>query len=388
MSYSIVPSHMAVITEWGPKNQNGHDRNLMKVAQFTASDLRDIGAGVSLYLQQNSTKKREHAARHIARKGLPVRRVQTGLDVINQLAAVGLSWVDVRSIVVHEDTNSTVQKTADELKNRAGEGQHHVWYEIDWVKPPDLRPEAPPRPAAHVQRTTPALTPEQIASRAEQRRRDQERNRLAREAREERDRQERRATWEREMIDNVVIDNVRQTGEAVIQAGKVKVELGEDGAAVLLYKKYASDPYQAVDRNTGKYQEEQGYSWLNQAFDRRFLRYFNALAEQAEGKETPYAPEPLSEAYCQGTYERALKADMIRIIKDPERGTTFQYAGFPHHQAIEYGTLFMKNYGLMDLDRNIVYVTIAGTMKIERLIHPDFAKFLTMKKAELDAVNS
>src|SRR4051812_30750808 len=97
-------------TEWGPKNHEQDTRNLVKVAQFSAPDLRDIGAGVTSYLEQNRQKKRAHAAQHTARKGLPLKRVQAGLDVLNQLGAIGKSWNDVHSIEIYEDTSSTIEQ--------------------------------------------------------------------------------------------------------------------------------------------------------------------------------------------------------------------------------------------------------------------------------------
>lgn len=386
MSYSIVPSHMAGGKEWGPTDHNADDRNLVKVAQFSGEDLRNIDVGVTAYLAQNPGKKRDHAVQHISDKRLPVKRVQVALDTLNQLGAVGKSWADIRSIEIHEDTNNAVSSESKEGKHKAGEGEPHLWYTVDWINPP--KPVVP----EHIQKAQQILAESQRRREAEERRRQsEERRERARQRKAESQEQMRRLmqehdmlTWQRELIDDAVIDNGMQNGNALLHNGQIKIDLGEDGIATILLRQWGD--YHVVDRTTGAYKKDGESSLFSPRIKQNLMRYFNFRADQAEGKDIEYAPEPLSKVLCEDIFKRAIDGEMIRVVKDPERGTVFQYAGFPNSGAIQYGSLFMKNYAAMDLDTNTVKVIIGGIVneEFERPIHPHFAEFLREKKAALD----
>lgn len=289
------------------------------------------------------------------------------MDILNQLYLIGKTGNDVRSIVVREDMNRCT-----------------YWYEIDWVNPPAEKPVTPaqPRPQAKSDQIIyPFKTAEQRLREGGEIAEAKERRRRQREEKEARAKEEERKRAEIEAINGVVIDVVRETTEQLIKDNYLKIELGEDGKAVILYRELGFRGYNPIDRENGTFKKYADSLWTD-SIKPEFLSYFNVLAQQAEGQEVSYTTSRHTPEVCQAGYERALKAGLLIVYQDPEKDTTFYYTRYSQPPIYSF---LLRSHGEMDLERNVV---IAGTFSdIEKVrpIHPDFANFLRQKKIELDS---
>lgn len=356
--------------EWGPKNVPLENRKLLEVTQFSGRLLQNIDARTTSYLNANPGTTRSEAVAQLTGKDKEARRMQSGLDILNQLSVVSRIAEDVRSVIVRRDINSGI-----------------YWYEIDWVNPPIEKPAATAQPATKArsgQSIYPFKTAEQRqtdrASRINEAREKRQRKRADQEARE---REQERERAEREVINGVVIDAVRETTQQIMKDGFLKIELGEDDKAVILYREFGFGEYSVIDRENGTYNTHGDKSplWKN-SINPAYCRYFNILAQQAEGQKVEYTPEPHTPEVCQDTYERALKVGLLRVVQDEEKGTVFQYVRYAHTTLF---TFLYGIYGEMDLERNVVIANTSLDPERIRPIHPDFAEFLRQKKVELDS---
>ncbi len=183
----------------------------------------------------------------------------------------------------------------------------------------------------------------------------------------------------------MVIDRGKEVCQNLIDSESIKIELGEKGSAVILYREYRREEYKQVDRETGEYHPYPEENFLLYPYTNSItpesLRYYNILAKQMEGKKVVYLPTPLTLDVCEDIYQRALKIGVIRIRQNPDEGTLFQYVLPEAH----LGPIYLHaNYGKMNLEENTVDASTIYHNRT-RPIHSDFANFLKLKKAELDS---
>lgn len=108
-------------SEWGPKNVSLDNRRLREVTRFNGDHLAAIDGIVTTYLEENPHSTRNQAVEELAKNLDQAKRIQSGLDVLNQLSVVHRKGYDVRTVIVREDVNN-----------------HHYYYDIDWRREPDV----------------------------------------------------------------------------------------------------------------------------------------------------------------------------------------------------------------------------------------------------------
>lgn len=342
--------------EWGPKNVPREKRLLREVTRFFGPYLQNIDTGFAEWLQTHPELSRVQIVGCLAKTEKEANRIQLGLDVLNQLRVVDRNGKDVRTVVVREDISSTIQN---------GPGRHHYYYEIDWINKPDEKPVPPPvsvKPRAEKPVYPFTTQAEREAKRAASQRR--------RQSQLERRWEEERIQAERTAIGEVVIDRGRELGEECMKGGVIRVELGDDGIAVIS----RSTPFgnERVDRQNGKFGERLPSMRLRHDV----LAYVEVLAQKLEGSEVDeYSPNQLDPTVIEDTYERAIQHRMIIVKPNPHGGIEFYYSFLSPSP-------FVSNYQRIDLNRGVI--ENKGLFREERPIRPQFIEFLRQKKAELE----
>lgn len=345
--------------EWGPKSQPLVNRRLFEVTRIPGEQLTAYQADVQEYTQANPQAPRDDVVLAIAKDEKNIRRADTAIDVLNQLHIVGRSAEDVRSVVVRDDANHKV--TSGE-KVRNGDGNPHRYYTIDWVKEPDPLPEVKkPEPPKKQQR--PQQAPSAI--------------RRTRESNYDRERRERRDHLKREerlrAIDRTIIDPVPDMVRSQLADGFSKIEVGEDGVANLYTKKgLFTNGHVPVNRETGALEG----TFESMEIKKEYMKYYEHLMKIAEGNESTYAPESLTEEQCEKAFKDAVETWLLQTEIDDDGSVTFYYLKNPN----EFLGLF-SGYAIMNLETG----TVAAGREEEkrtRLIHPDFTAFLRKIKTE------
>lgn len=349
--------------EWGPKSLPLENRRLLDVTQFRGNLLQDINDKTSSYLKEHPSATRDEAVTQLDMNMKPAR-IQSALDVLNQLSTIGRSGEDIRFVTVRQDLN-----------------KGSYWYEIDWINEPVEKPASPPQAAPQMRPTPPPIYPfktaaQRAAEREEEKQVSRLKERMIRESIKNREDAEKRRI---EVINRVIINTVREDTDQLIEDRKLKIDLGKDGVAVISYRKYLFEQYSVVDREKGTYQY--GFRSLEEQIDPKYFHYFSILAQQAEGKKVEYVPDPYPPMICQYAYYHALELGLLRIVQNPNKGTIFQYV---RHNFFTLYNFIYGTYGDMDLERNIVTTSIPTNPNATRPINPEFAEFLKQKKIELD----
>lgn len=350
------------VTEWRPRNVPGENRLLREVTRFFGSQLQDIGTKVTSWLQTHPESTRDQAVSQLAKTEKEANRIQLGLDVLNQLSVIDRDGNDVQNIIVREDTKSTIQKDPP--------GQHHYYYEIDWINEPDEKPTPPPAPVvqAHTQKPVyPFKTAaEQAAEKAAFQRR--------RQSQLERRLEDERIQDENEAIREVIIDRGRELGEECMEGEVMRIELGDDGIAVILRSTAFGDLQ--VNRQNGRFGEEL-FLFADQ-IRRDVLAYVEVLAKKLEGREVDeYSPDQLDPQVIEDTYERAIRHKMLLVERSPETGIVeFYYLSYS--DIVDF-----THYERIDLGRMVVELS-NDLLNKKRPIRPQFVEFLRQKKAELE----
>lgn len=152
----------------------------------------------------------------------------------------------------------------------------------------------------------------------------------------------------------------------------MRIDVAEQ-TATIIYRFWGREL--TVDRQTGVFYPYKDSTLDPQRINGEPFAYLKVLADKAEGKETEYTPKQHAPQVCEDIYERALKAEMIKVVRG-EDGVVFEYPRFPD-------LLVFYSYGKMDLD--------AGHVLVEedrvKPINPSFRDFLKNKKAELEREN-
>lgn len=288
--------------------------------------LRDVKKNVEeLYEGQPLSERydRDYIAQTIAITPEEAPRVQTALDALNQLEAIKMPVTQVErfSVVNFEDG-----KTVYQFKK---------------------------------------VSPEKAAS---ERRADQ------RERRRQQEEETKKRERERESIDSVVIDKGLEIGEASLKADVVRIQLDENGKAVVLYKSFGD--YVKVDRKTGSYKRFEG-SILDYALREDVMHFYDHKARELEGEEVgEYSPRAVKQEVLEDTYHRAVESKILDIQRWSGNEVQFFYQGF--------GGFIGPRYGQVVLDENKVVEDIGGFIPKERPLNSQFGEFLKQKKAELE----
>lgn len=361
-----------------------------EVTRFSGVYLKEIWQRVNEYDQFYPDGDRDELVQTISLEASEQPRVNRALDALNQLSVLGIKKGEigsrVRTFVVQQMTPPG-----------------RAVYDVTWagVKPESLAKPKEPSKTSQLQSPTLHGQPMQVAYpfktqaqriQAQNERDTQSDKEPRRENRHDRRKRQRREVEElerqakeRAAIEDVIIDRGRELGELHLEKQMIKIELGKDNEAVILYRPlFRTNPdgtpkYAEVDRATGHLPEDD-ILFYDRVFRPDMLRYFEVKAQTLEGKVAePYSPFPLTPDELQDVYDRALQAEIIRVECTPQSGVEFYYLvllGFMQH----------KYYGKMDLERMIVEPTEISQK--EQPLNPQFAEFLRLKKAELESSQS
>lgn len=339
-------------SEWGPKDASLEKHSLLEITRFSGSQLQDIDSRVTEYLHTNSDSTREEAVGQMAASEKQASRIELALDTLNQLSQVNRSGQDVISVIVRQDVNSSISRIR---------GAKHLYYEIGWINEPDKKPEPEPVPK-------PVEKPVAYPFITEKQRAGGDSYREFREKRRQEREEQERIEAERKQIESVVIDIGREVGEKSLAQGTVKIELGEDGSAVILFNENAvinpdgTPKYVVVDRKTGEYND-----WY--AIRPEVLLYYEVQAQKLEGKDGVYTPSLVVADTLQETYDLAVKRKII-TVQYGETGVGFYYHGSIWGSSVSWR---------MDLKRELAIFSSSI-----RPLNPQFVDFLKKKKAELE----
>lgn len=352
---SIVTDYMAG-TEWGPKNVSKGKENLVEVTRFTSGQLGEISTSVRSYLSEHPDTTRYEAVNALGQQNVKqIKRIDKGLDVLNQLSIVNRNHADLRSLIVREDLNSTAEHA---------DGTHHLYYEIDWENAPDVKTEPVAKPSPRAGKDNKKQEP------AGERQTHVPRNPAA-ERKQRREIAETEA--ERTVLEEVMFDKGRELYRANIQSEMISLEHGDDGVIKVMYRPHGifGDTLQ-VDRGTGVYKE----FYSSYVFRADLLRFINTEAEKLEGKQpSEYMPDNYNPDVINATYERALELGILHVGSDSQKNISFMYSTVTG--------LLSAGTRRIDLEEGKI---VKGLFAQERPLHPQFVEFLRSKKAELEDV--
>jgi hypothetical protein len=118
---------------WGPKNVPAENltpkpSECSYQNTFYCHDLLGAKIEVSEYLATHPTSTQEEAIRGLYVNADLQSHTQTALNVINQLAIIGASPLDVAKVTIHETSNNIIQSSLQ----YAWQGKPHLFYKIYW----------------------------------------------------------------------------------------------------------------------------------------------------------------------------------------------------------------------------------------------------------------
>lgn len=351
-------------TEWGPNKVPLQNQKLLEVTRFSGGQLKDIEEKFTSKISESPELSRDGAVFFLTENNKDTKRMQLGLDVLNQLSVLGKNGSDIRSIIIRQDTNTVIKKDETESRPRSGQGGPHYYYEIDWTNPPAEKPI--PEPVEPTPKA--AETPFYPFKTAAQRKAEKPEWKKNRELLAEQERLEKAAKKEREEITDVIIDTVRERVDQSIKYDLIKVKTEIGGSVAIFYRAGILDNYARVDRQTGEFKKSSSPFALTEHMNSPYFRYLQFLADQTEGKESVYTPEQLKPEAYEDIYRRAFKMDMLKILNDPEKGVIFIL------QDDVFRIFSKPKYYEIDLEKNSVK---SGDR--ERPINPHFAQFLKQK---------
>lgn len=358
-------------------------RRLQEVTRFKGVELADIETKIKGYLGNNPESNRAHAVAHFCQTDRQVSRMEAGVDILNQLSIENRGGADIRNVIVRADLNSRVERASDEEKTRSGEGRPHYQYEIAWINEPEAKKIEP-------KIKTPTKQPEDKGGRTRLPSSPSYEERQSRKQSEQQRRGEEQKTFkERQEIEEVIIDRIKEVGEWALTTERVKLELSDSGQAIILY----NEEYIRNQDGTKRYSEvnsaDGSYTFEHQTFGTSYprtgrlqpeiLEFIKSEANKLEGKEPLYKPRELDPEDIKTYYERAVKAGVIQPESNPEDGVNFYYL------SSDILNLF-RGGRRMNLDTGVIepYPNARTEYATTRPIHPQFAEYLKEKKSELE----
>jgi len=350
-----------------------------ETTRFSGAYLREIASRADEYLNAYPDSTRDELVDTISLKESERPRVDTAIDALNQL-----STLEVRRDEIGGKIRTFI------IQQMIPPGR--IVYEAVWtgIKPECLtKPKEEPKlqkaaePTAQYPFRSARAPQDRVTfeSFIDRKRRERDERRLENTRRAEFD----KISEEKKSLRDVIVDRGLEIGEAVLANSEMKIELGEDQTAIISYRTYEINPdgtrvYAVVDRNTGIYEE--GYAWKSKMSIRAdVMVYLRAKAQEQEYAVNTkltipdaYRPEDIVVPTSEQVYVRALELGLLQIEHSSD-GVRFMFAVFSN-----------KLYPI-DLSRNIVEFTTFFD-KGERPIRPQFADFLRVKKAELEAITT
>ncbi len=364
--------------EYGPQGNPLNKNSQREVTRFSGPQLREINTQASSYLDAHPEADRDTLVSQFSTNTKQAERFQKGLDVLNQMAVFNSDGFDpaqnILTVVVREDTSNPV-------KIEPVEGKFHHHYETYWIKAPVEKPKAEskvePKPEAQD-----IIYPFASGTRNTT----QPRNNGFREGKEDRrsrERREERRRISKKYFDTIILDEGRMHGGETMALNMLRVNLGDDGKAILLYKRdlYRKNPDGTdhliqIDRETGALiTDDPTYRYEGIRPDN--LRYYEAHAKALEeGKAVDYQPPPLPEAEIASVYHQAVSEGFIQVITTSNGVVEFAY---------EADSYFGRTYSKADLEQGVLIDALFSHFsKLKRPLRPQFVTHLKTVKAGLE----
>lgn len=119
---------------WGPTNVPLPDILRRPVLAVLAGiELREITKSIQTYWQDNPNISRQsivellHKSKSVRRYTVHRDKLEYALDTLNQLSILDRTAEDVNSVIVYSS------------RDRTAAGQHHLFYEISWIREPEKK---------------------------------------------------------------------------------------------------------------------------------------------------------------------------------------------------------------------------------------------------------
>lgn len=363
-----------------------------EVTRFPSVKLREINNSAIAFVDAHPGCSKEDLVAHISTSiNEKPSRVDMALVVINQLGSLSQRPVAdglpeyPKHIVGPDDLTGEVVIRVD--LNKPGK---KLIYEVKWAEEePESLKEPKTQAISEPRKRRSAFQFETVEYRAMERS-----GRILQDQREARERLEKfrqekaqraeleKIVAEKNELREVIIDRGKDIAETNLANKRLKIELDEDGRAVVLFNEGVIDPqYVVVDRATGEYDAGM-YIKYKVSVRADVMRYVEIKAQEMERAANPEAPDPaqyrpadMSQTPEQ-VYNRAIELGLLKVDTSQEE-VRFSLTQFPFggYDTVEIETP-------IDLERGVSLK--ARLIDEEHSIHPQFVEFLKGKKTELE----
>lgn len=363
------------MVERQPKPTTGlNGPRLMEVVKISAQSLRDYRAranrAADYFANVNPTYTRDELLSHISLEG-ERSQIDAALDILNQLSVLSTTPDNVTGLVIVR-------------KDLYRDGK--LIYDIDWVHTPESLQKSTEQPLqptiiypfVSARRTIPDPQSHDFGV-VNTARRDRERR-----AKDE-ERRKRDVYLEKHDLLEIIVNNVKENGERSLSSGVVKIELNENGEAVILFNdSLAINPdgtraYSPVNKATGVYEASRiGAPSYDARMNPALLSYYLVKARQMEGQAVEgYNPNELDSERIMHAYQRAIATKLLTLGNNPTNRMVDRVFFLEEEK---YGR-FSGRYWRLDLEKNVAVDLVWGS---EKPLNSQFTEFLKKKMVELN----